>query len=83
MHKGHLDQQHANQHSTQPAPALVPTDGPIDAQEALRDAFPPEPPASRSHCTYTDCQSTNGIVYTDPTGRFLEPSTSGNCGMSW
>jgi hypothetical protein len=78
IHKGHLDHRLANGHSTQPAPVVVPTDGPTDAHEAHDDTFPPEPPFSRSHYIYADCQSTTGMVYMDPTCRFLQPSTSGN-----
>jgi hypothetical protein len=39
------------------------------------------PPAEDNTCTrhlYTDCHCTIGMVYTDPTGKFLVPSASGN-----
>jgi hypothetical protein len=67
MHKGHLDHQCANQHSTQPSPAVIPTDGTTEAQEAHVDTFPPEPSVSRSHDIYTYCQSTTCMVCRDPT----------------
>jgi hypothetical protein len=79
IHKGHLEHQHYNQHSTQPAPVVVPNDGLTNAQEAKvvhYNTFPPEPPASRSHYIYADCQVTTGMVYIDHTCRFLQPSTS-------
>jgi hypothetical protein len=65
MHKGHLDQQRANQHSTQPPPAEILTDGPTEAHEAheaLDDTFPPEPPARQSHYIYADCQANTVMV---------------------
>jgi hypothetical protein len=47
-------------------------------QEATHDAAPPEPPSARTRHLYADCHATTGMLFTDPTGRFLTPSTSGN-----
>jgi hypothetical protein len=47
----------------------------------MDDASPPEPPASRSHCTYDACHTTTGMLYTDPIDRFLAPTISGNCDL--
>jgi hypothetical protein len=42
------------------------------------DVAPPEESATRTRHVYTDCHCTTGMVYTDPTGKFLVPSVSGN-----
>jgi hypothetical protein len=47
-------------------------------QEATHDAVPPEPPSARTRHLYADCHATTSMIFTDPTGRFLAPSTSGN-----
>ena len=38
----------------------------------------PKPTALKTHFLYANCQPANGQIYTDPTGRFLVPSVSGN-----
>jgi hypothetical protein len=42
------------------------------------DSLAPEPAALKTHFLYADCQPATGQIYTDPTGRFLVPSVSGN-----
>jgi hypothetical protein len=36
------------------------------------------PPAMRTHSIYVSCQSVTGKLYSDPTGRFLVPTSKGN-----
>jgi hypothetical protein len=80
MIKGHLDQARANQRSTKPGPPpgfksfpLPDEEGDLDANPAPGDA-----PLARSHFIYADCQDVTGQIFTDPTGRFITPSSSGN-----
>jgi hypothetical protein len=73
MHQGHLYQVRMNSSSTQPRSPLPPVNPVSD-----HDTSPPEPPTIRSGAIYTDCQCTTGMIYTDPTGKFLTPSVSGN-----
>jgi hypothetical protein len=40
---------------------------------------PSQPPALRTHKVYADYQPITGQVFTDQTGRFIVPSSSGNC----
>jgi hypothetical protein len=73
MHQGHLDQVCMNSSSTQPRSPLPPVNPVPD-----HDTSPPEPPTIRSGTIYIDCQCTTGMIYTDPTGKFITPSVSGN-----
>jgi hypothetical protein len=73
MHQGHLNQDRMNSNSTQPSSPIPPVNPVPD-----HDTSPPEPPTIRSGAIYTDCQCTTGMIYTDPTGKFLTPSVSGN-----
>jgi hypothetical protein len=73
MHQGHLDQVRMNSSSTQPRSPLPPVN-PVP----VHDTSPPEPPTIGSGAIYTDRQCTTGMIYTDPTGKFLTPSVSGN-----
>jgi hypothetical protein len=83
MHKGHLDQTRMNAITTQRRATPTP---PADAitqqqtmeQEVTHGASPPEPPPARTRHLYADCRATTGMLFIDPTGRFLTPSTSGN-----
>jgi hypothetical protein len=80
---GHLDQQQSNVRSTQQRPASSPNEikqTPDERFAFQQDAAPPilEPPEQRSHYIYVDCQESTGHIYSDPTGRFLQPSMSGN-----
>ena len=78
MVQGHLDQQRAGLRSTQTPPAPVAAAVPDDPLR-VSDMHPPvtKPPAQRSHFLYVACESVTGQIYTDPTGRFLVPSSSG------
>jgi hypothetical protein len=83
MHQGHLDQTRMNARTTQRRAPLVPSAYAITQQqtmeqEATYDTTPPEPPSARTRHLYVDCHATTGIIFTDPTGIFLTPSTSGN-----
>jgi hypothetical protein len=76
MIKGHLDQARANQRSTKPAqPGFKPF--PLRDKESDLDANPApgDAPPSRSHYIDADCHD---VTFTDPTGRFVTPSSSGN-----
>jgi hypothetical protein len=42
------------------------------------DVAPPAADNTRTRIIYADCHCTTGMVYTDPTGKFLVPSVSGN-----
>ena len=78
MVKGHLDQERANVRSTK----LTAEKHEITTSHPVPDPTPeslaPEPAALKTHFLYADCQPATGQIYTDPTGRFLVPSVSGN-----
>jgi hypothetical protein len=80
MHQGHLDQARMNTRTTQARSPAIPIDisESTSAAPADADIAPPEPPSIRTRHIYTDCHATTGMIYTDPTGRFLTPSVSGN-----
>ena len=89
MLKGHLDQECANTRSTKPkqpltgsAPSSLPTNGlaPPDISTDISPEIPlsNEPPALKTWFLYAYCQQATGQIYTNPTGRFLIPSISGN-----
>jgi hypothetical protein len=42
------------------------------------DVAPPAADTTRTRLIYADCHCTTGMVYTDPTDKFLVPSVSGN-----
>ena len=77
--------------TTTPAPPTPATDthnpAPTPANlvelEELDDFHPPaiSPPAQRTYHIYADYASTTGKVFTDQTGRFLQPSSHGNSDM--
>ena len=83
MVKGHLDQDRANQRSTKPLPLSDNNAKPTmtsASEETDADISPIQtsPPALRTHFIYADCQPLSGQIYSDPTGRFIAPSSSGN-----
>jgi hypothetical protein len=83
MHKGHLDQTRMNSRTTQRRETPIPhadtiTQQQTMEQEVTHDAAPPEPPSARTRYLYVECHATTGMIFTDPTGRFLTPRTSGN-----
>ena len=41
----------------------------------------PSPPATRTHNIYTDCGEVTGQIFSDLTGRFIQPSSTGNSDM--
>ena len=77
--------------TTTPAPPTPATDTDNPATtpanlvelEELDDFHPPaiSPPAQRTYHIYADYASTTGKVFTDQTGRFLQPSSNGNSDM--
>jgi hypothetical protein len=75
MHQGHLYQLRANIRSTHPPASSrqQPT-----ADDYIDNAAPPLEDNTRTIIIYADCHCTTGMVYTDPTGKFLVPSVSGN-----
>jgi len=70
MIKGHLDQTRQNLRSTKDKPTDVPTDS---------DDYPITPTGhERTHHCYVALMEPTGQVYTDQTGRFITPSSTGN-----
>jgi hypothetical protein len=76
MYQGHLDQVRANIWSTR-LPASLMQQPTTDADTAA-DMAPSAEDNTRTILIYTDCHCTTSMVYTDPTGKFLVPSVSGN-----
>jgi hypothetical protein len=80
MHKGHMDQDRSNQRSTKQhikqEPAYIPPKIEPDFISSSENEF--HVPQIRSHFVYADCQQVTGQIYTDPTGRFIVPSTKGH-----
>jgi hypothetical protein len=78
MLKGHMDQSRANQRSTKPPPGFKQL--PLLDEESDQDANPApgDAPQGRSLHIYADCHSVTGQIFTDPTGRFVTPPSSGN-----
>jgi hypothetical protein len=76
MHQGHLDQIRANLQSTcLPAYIIQQTTTDADIED---NVAPPAADNIRTRLIYADCHCTTDMVYTDPTGKFLVPSVSGN-----
>ena len=90
--RGHLDQQRKNLNSTKPKVEYPILDvepppaeeeskpSPTTSAEDFSDLNPkPDEPAElRSHCLYAGFAEVTGKVFSDQTGKFLMPSTSGN-----
>ena len=78
MVKGHLDEERANVRSTK----LTAEKHEIITSHPVPDPTPqslaPETAALKTTFLYADCQPATGQIYTDPTGRFLVSSVSGN-----
>jgi hypothetical protein len=70
--KGHQDQSRKNQRSTRPPPTVIAPDDDIS-----EDANPPGVDG-RSHALFAAVMEPTGQVYSDQTGRFVAPSSSGN-----
>jgi hypothetical protein len=86
MHQGHLDQVQTNLRTTQACSPILSTTTPNEnntqqqttGDKATLDTAPPKPSSSRMRHLYADCNATTGMIYTNPTGRFLTPSISGH-----
>jgi hypothetical protein len=72
MDKGHLDRSRQNQRYTKPA-LIEADDGNFDIDE-----YHPEPANTKSHRCSAAGIKPAGQIYTDQTGRFVIPSSSGN-----
>jgi hypothetical protein len=84
MLKGHMDQSRANQRSTKPAPPGFKQLPPPDEESDLdANPAPDSAPEGRSRYIYADCHSVTGQIFTDPTGRFVTASSSGNTYIQW
>jgi hypothetical protein len=80
MVKGHLDQQRSNLRSTKPKVTLSAS---VDPDDINFDTNPvvQDPPAARTQFLYADFAEVTGKIFTDPTGRFVTTSSSGNAYM--
>lgn len=70
MIKGHLDQTRKNQRSTKATAPAEPVADP--------DSFPTPGDGIRTHACYACVVEAHGQVYSDQTGRFVTPSSTGN-----
>jgi hypothetical protein len=76
MHQGHLDQVRANIRSTRlPASSIQQPTYDADLEDGV---VPLTEDNTRTRIIYADCHCTTGMVYTDPTGKFLVPSVYDN-----
>jgi hypothetical protein len=76
VRQGHLHQVRANIRSTcLPASSIQQPTSDADLED---DAAPPAEDNTRTRIMYADCHCTTGMVYTDPTRKFLVPSVSGH-----
>jgi hypothetical protein len=76
MAKGHLDQTRKNTRTTKtPTTTSEPT---ADESNADDTSPTPDPFGTRTHHLYAACTPITGQVYTDQTGRFITPSSTGN-----
>jgi hypothetical protein len=83
MIKGHLDQSRSNARSTKPklvsfSPA---NQNPPTATTTDESSSPADPSSLRTHHIYASYQPITGQIFSDPTGRFILPSSTGNKGM--
>ena len=77
MHKGHLDQTRRNQRSTKTNPNTALTT--IHKDNITNTESTPDTSASiRSHHIFASCEPITGKIASDPTGRFIIPSSNGN-----
>ena len=72
--KGHLDQQRANQRSTE---AITPSTDAI-TRCIMPTSNPTQIPSPRFHDIYADCQPITGKIFSDLPGRFVVPSSRGH-----
>lgn len=73
MIKGHLDQERANVRSTKTPPFKANATTHLPQPASSEISAPPQ----RTHILYTECHEATGKIFSDPTGRFLTPSTTG------
>jgi hypothetical protein len=83
MVKGHLDQTQKNQRSTKPvAPDTASPQPTVPAKASanndLANFNPSDSLSERTNYCYTATMPTSGQVFSDQTGRFLAPSSTGN-----
>jgi hypothetical protein len=88
MVKGHLDQTRKNVRSTKPAQqGSNQTDSPtlnnaeLVLDDTTDDPFPPglnNTTNDDNHCCYADICQPTGQIYSNLTGKFIEPSSNGN-----
>jgi len=93
MAKDHLDQTRQNQCSTKPKPpkpsapkadppVIEPATAMPEVETVDDEDFHPAPPIdgarTHTHHCYVAVMETMGQVYTDPTGQFIVPSSTGN-----
>jgi hypothetical protein len=88
MHKGHLDQERQGLRSTKIQAVRSAIPPPSNASEfvklneidtaLLNDCITPPPIEQRTHAVYLTSIEAICRLYSDPTGRFLVPSVSGN-----
>ena len=78
--KGHLDQTRQNVRSTRvPSPIIEPELASIPTTNVLGDAdFHPECLATPTHMCFASIIAPTGQIYTDQTGKFILPSSTGN-----
>jgi hypothetical protein len=77
MVKGHLDQSRQNQRSTKPQTNTAAT---ATTGDETDDDFFPSATADglKTHFCYAACMESTGKIFTDQTGRFILPSSTGN-----
>ena len=80
--KGHMHAKRANIQSTKQLANKVtlPTTSPIIQPKPFPTVTKPQPlpPNARTNHIYAACEPTSGTIYTDQTGHFTLPSSSGN-----
>jgi hypothetical protein len=83
MIKGHLDQARSNAQSTKPKVVyILPKTQASPASTTPDDSsLPADPSSLRTHHIYASYQPITGQIFSDPTGRFILPSSMGNKGM--
>jgi hypothetical protein len=76
-----MNQQQANVRSTKPKPPPITTPSADDLADSKPHTDLNAPQPVKLANLFADCHSATGHIYTDPTGRFLVPSHSGNANM--
>jgi len=76
MVKGHLDQKRKNTQSTKPKPPKEPEKKKASPPDL--DTFPLASTEQRCHNCYVAVMQPTGQIYTDQTGKFIQPSSNGN-----